>query len=125
MAALVTPTEVKQIIDTDLADDIINAFILAADSVVVEVLGTDTTLTAARKKVIERWLTAHLVATTREPQMIKGGAGGASVTYQGITGKGLESTFYGQQCMLLDTTGKMRGLTGKVASMKAVASFSD
>ena len=121
--ALVTATEVKEILDTDLTDTIIDAFILAADSTVDEVLGNDTTLSAALKKEIERWLCAHFIAATREQQLQKGGAGGASVTYQGVTGKGLESTFYGQQVMMMDTTGKMRSLTGRLASLKAITSF--
>lgn len=124
MANRVTATEVKQIIDTSLSDTVIEAYIAAANPVVTEVLGSDTTITDALRKEIERWLTAHLIASTQERQAKEEGAGGAYIKYQGITGKGLESTLYGQQVLALDSTGKMRGkLTGKAASITAVPSF--
>ena len=121
--ALVTPTEVKQILDTTLDDTTIETYITSADGLVNQVLGTDTTLTDASLKSIELFLTAHLIASTREQQIIKAEAGGASVTYQGITGKGLEATFYGQQVLILDVTGKFKQLASKPASIKAVTSF--
>lgn len=125
MAVLVTVAEVQEIIDTTLTEPSITAYISAADSVVQAVLGTDTTLTANHKKEIEQWLAAHLIASTQEPQISKAEAGGASVTYQGVTGKGLESTLYGQQVLIMDTTGKMRQIEvgGKFASLSAITSF--
>jgi len=124
MTVRVTSEEVKQIIDTDLADAIVDAYILGANYAVTEVLGDDTDLSDGHKKEIERWLTAHLIASTREQQIQKAGAGGANVTYQGMTGKGLEATLYGQQVLALDTTGKMMAtMTKRKASLTAVTSF--
>ena len=124
MAVRVTATEVKMIIDTDLTDLVVDAFILGANVTVTEVLGSDTNLTTAHKKEIERWLAAHLIAATREQQIQKAGAAGASITYQGRTGMGLNSTLYGQQVLALDTTGKMAGAMSKQrASISAVESF--
>ena len=124
MAVRVTAAEVKMIIDTDLTDLVVDAFILGANVTVTEVLGSDTSITDAHKKEIERWLAAHLLAATREQQTQKAGAAGASITYQGQTGMGLNSTLYGQQVLALDTTGKMAGAMSKQrASISAVESF--
>jgi len=121
--AWVTISEVREIIDTDLADAAIQTFIAGADSIVSTVLGDDSNLPDSAKKEIERWLTAHLMATSREPQIASIGADGVNVTYQGLTGKGLESTFYGQNVLLLDTTGKLASsLQKRNASLIAVTS---
>jgi len=130
---LVSPAEVKQIIDTDLSDDIVNTFIESADALVSEVLGDDDTITDDHRKSIELWLSAHFIAATREQQIQKAGAGGADVVYQGVTGKGLESTYYGQQVLILDTTGKIAEIIrkniisgkGGNAFLKAITSFTD
>lgn len=124
--ARVTAAEVSAIIDTSIGATAIEANIAAATEVVTEVLGTDTTISATLKKEIERWLTAHLIASTQEQQVEKAGVKGGSITFQGKTGMGLESTQYGQQVMVLDTTGKMRAqLCSRRASVYAVRSFSD
>lgn len=121
-----TPEKVKEILDTDLTDDVVEAFILGASHTIDRVFSGNTTLSAEHLAEIERWLTAHLIAATREQQIAKAGVGGASVTYQGVTGKGLESTMYGQQVLALDTTGLMRSiLMNRGASLKAISSFYD
>jgi len=123
--ARATASEVKNIIETDLSDTVIDVYISSASEVVTNVLGSDTTLSDTLKKNIEMWLTAHLIASTREQQIQKAGAGGASVTYQGVTGKGLEATLYGQQVLAMDTTGKMAATMMKqTASLSAITSFS-
>ena len=124
MAVRVTAAEVKQIIDTDLVDSVVDAFILGANYTVTEVLGSDTTIVEGHKKEIERWLAAHLIAATREQQIQKAGAGGADITYQGKTTMGLNATLYGQQVLALDTTGKMMAALSKQSvSLTAVTSF--
>lgn len=110
-----TATEVKAIIATELADSIIDTFIGMANRVVTDHLGANTDLSAAQKQDIETWLTAHLVASTREQQAQAEQAGDARITYQGETGKGLEATFYGQQVMMMDTTGTLANAIGKKA----------
>ena len=121
--ARTSAAEVKQILSTSLDDTIVEAFIAGATEVITEVLGDDTTITDALKAEIERWYTAHMIASTREQQSSKEEAGSAKVTYQGQTGAGLSSTFYGQQVLIMDTTGKMASLGGKSASIYAVTSF--
>lgn len=118
--ALVSPAEVKQLIDTDLSDPTILVYITSADNVITELFDEDTTVTDSQKKELERWLTAHLIACTQEPQISQVGVSGTSVKYQGVTGKGLESTFYGQQVLVLDTAGKLRNLGKRQASIFAI-----
>lgn len=120
MATRTTATEVKQIIDTDLSDTIVDAYITAANAVVTEVLGSDTTITDTLKEEIERWYAAHLIAVSRERQLVKGEAGPASATYAGAFGAGLKGSTYGQQVEAMDSTGKMAALSRKSASFSAV-----
>lgn len=121
--ARTTAVDVKQIIDTDLEDSVVEGYISAATSTVDEVLGTDTSISGDLKTEIERWFTAHLIASTREQQLSEAKAGPASAKFQGKTGMGLDATLYGQQVKAMDTTGKFAALSGKRASMTAVTSF--
>lgn len=123
--ARVLASEVKEILDTDLSGAALEAFIVAANLTVTDLLGSSTVLSSSQLKEIERWFTAHLVACTREQQAkSEKVAGEASITYQGETGKGLDSTFYGQQVKILDTSGVLAASLGKKkASIYAVTSF--
>lgn len=125
MSARVTPAEVRQILSTGLTDLEIGAYIVAANSFVVANLGP-AGLTEIQLKEIERWITAHFIASTREQQSKEEGAGGAYVKYQGVTGEGLSATMYGQQAVLLDTSGTLAEIVGgrRKASMAAITSFS-
>lgn len=124
MPVRTTAAKVKEILDTDLTDSVIEAFILGASHTIDQVFSENTTLSADHLAEIERWFTAHLIAATREQQIAKAGAGGASVTYQGVTGKGLESTMYGQQVIALDPTGMLRSaLSNRRAKLIAIPSF--
>lgn len=113
MANRVSAAEVGQIIDTDLSDPIVDVFIGAANITVTDLIGSNANLSTAQLKEIERWLTAHLLACTREQQAQGEAATDAKITYQGKTGMGLDSTFYGQQVKLLDTTGVLAAQIGK------------
>lgn len=124
MATRVTATEVKEIIDTDLADSIVETFITPANQIVTDAVGSNTSLSDAQRKEIERWLTAHLLAVTRVRQTEKEGVADASVTFQGKTAMGLDASQYGQQVKLLDTTGTIAQSLGKRgATIRAVTSF--
>lgn len=120
--ARTTIAEVKLIIDTDLEDDNITAYITGANALVTDVL-TDSGLGATTLEEIERWLTAHMIAATQERQSKKEEAGGAKVEYTGVYGDGLRLTSYGQMVLALDSTGAMAGLGGKSASIFAIPSF--
>jgi len=124
MSNRTTALEVKQILDTTLSDNTVKVFITTASTIVSDTLGSDTTLSAAQLKEIEKWLAAHLIASTRERQGSREKVGDADVTYQGKTGMGLNATMYGQQCLMLDSTGKLAQKLGKKsATMVAIVSF--
>lgn len=122
--ARVTVGEVKEILDDcNLTDPVIEAFIKGANVLVTKAFEDDTTLGEDLKKEIERWMTAHMIASTVERMAKKEGAGGASIEYTGQFGENLSSTPYGQTVLILDTTGLMSSLGGKTASITAIKSF--
>jgi hypothetical protein len=111
MASRVNDTEVKEIITTSLDT---TPFIIAANALVTEILGDDTTIGATMLKEIERWLAAHFTAIS-DPRAHTESLGEASVKYalaiyNGPGGLELKSTPYGQQVLILDFTGKMSRL---------------
>jgi hypothetical protein len=114
--AKISVDDVKSIIDTDLTDADIQAYVDDAYDVITDIFSTD-------KPVLQRWLAAHLIATSRERQIDQAKAGPASATYSGKTGTGLATTTYGQQALALDPTGKLAARLGrKSASVTAVKS---
>ena len=124
MAVRTTAAKVKQIIDTTISDTDVDEYIVGANALVTEVLGDDTTITDTLKTVIEQYLTAHFMASTRERLARKEGAGGANILYTGEDGLGLKGTPYGQNVLSFDSTGKFAALDGKkAASLTAVKSF--
>lgn len=124
--ARVEVDEVKQIIETSLSDPIITAFIDSANVTVTALLGTSTVLSTDQMKEIEKWMAAHLIACTRERQVKSESVDGASVTYEGSTGDGLDSTMYGQMAKMLDTSGVLASSIGmKTITIKAITSFED
>ena len=119
--ARVTADEVRQIMDdTDLTDINIESFISGATALMDSLFGSSST---SLLKEIERWLSAHLIACTRERQALKEEAGSAKVTYTGEYGQGLHMTSYGQMAMSLDITGKLAALMMKAVKIYAIPSF--
>jgi len=113
--ARTTATEVKKIIETDMSDPEIQSYIDSATAF-IDAAPIATTLGSTLLEQIEKWLTAHLMAASRE-QMVKQGKGGpSSATFYGYgEGKGLEHTPYGQQAISLDPTGALKRISeGKV-----------
>jgi hypothetical protein len=107
MAARVTSKEVLDIMDTNLTD--VNAFITVADIMIDDKLvgkGQSDELL----KEIARWLSAHF-ATIKAPVLIEDKIG-SSVQKKNVgdLGKGLEATTYGQQVLLLDSTGTLANI---------------
>ena len=104
-----------------LTDSEIQAYITDANVLVNELL-PNSGLSSGLLKSIEKWLTAHMIASTRMRMAAREGAGGASITYTGVYGEGLKSTPYGQHVVALDTTGAFASLMLKRASITAVES---
>lgn len=117
--ANVTATEVKLIIDTSLSDEIIDAFISGAYEALEEAF-SEVSISEGLRKELERWVAAHLIASTREQQLQEAAAGSAKAKFQGKTGMDLRSTFYGQNALSLDYTGTLASLGGKGVSIKAI-----
>lgn len=122
MAARTTATEVKQIMDTSLADAVVDYYITVAAEIVDD-LDANTTLGGTRLEEIERWLTAHLIAVTRERQGQKEKIGDAEITYAGKFDMNLQSTTYGQVAAMLDSSGTLAQLGRRKISIKAITSF--
>jgi hypothetical protein len=74
---------------------------------------------------VERWLSAHLLASTRERQVQTEEVGQAKVAYNSKLGLGLDSTTYGQQVKLMDSSGLLANLGKRNASIYAVTSFDE
>jgi len=110
--ARVTEIEVEEIIATDSAISL-DAFILAATTLVDQLL-VGCGLSTASLKEIERWLSAHFYAI-RDPtsRVISEEAGSVKQAWRVPVKVGLEATMYGQQAMMLDTTGKLQSLNDK------------
>lgn len=120
--ARTTATEVKQIITTSLSDADVNNYIDIATAMVDD-LDSDTTLTNARLILIEQWLTAHLIAITKERQTVDEKLGEAAVKYTGKFGENLQSTTYGQTAAMLDTSGTLAQLGKKKITFRPITSF--
>lgn len=113
----VTADEVKAVIDTSLTDAQIEAYIGSANVMVTDLI---TGLSDDVTKEIERWLTAHMIASTRERVAKEEGAGGAYIKYTGEYGRHLNSTQYGQMVIALDTTGAFASAGMKRVVIKAI-----
>lgn len=103
-AARVEPKQVRDLIETELSDEQINAHINTAHLFTDEITG----LLPERLDMIEMWLSAHFVAIT-DPELKGESVGGEwSVQYNMANpGEGLRATRFGQQALQLDTTGTL------------------
>lgn len=116
---------VKKILDdTELEDPVIESYIDGAN-IFVDANLSGKGLGTALLAEIERWIAAHMIVSTRERMAAVEGAGGAEITYTGKWGEGLAGTPYGQNAVILDTTGTLLAMTqGKlIARVRAVTSF--
>lgn len=104
--ARITVDELKEIFETAMSDAQLAAFVNTATLVVTEEL-TGQGLSAGRLKQIELYLSAHYAHTNDPRFQTENTAGEHSYTAQGKTDMGLNATFYGQQVLMLDTTGKL------------------
>jgi len=87
--------------------DITTHYIPAASALVSDVFEDDTEIGSTLQEEIERWFTAHMIASSRHRTSETEKLGDASIKYTGKWDKGLHSTPYGQMVLTLDHTGKM------------------
>jgi len=88
-------SDVKDILDTDLADATIETFISQAGELVSD-------------ETVQTWLSAHLIAVSRDRTADKESVGDHSITFSGETGLGLDSTHFGQMAQQFDTDGELK-----------------
>ncbi len=127
MAIRVTEQEVLDIMDSgvDLSSIQITAMITAHSSVIDTIFADDAVVDDALLKELERWLSAHYIASTLVRMAAKEKVGQAEVTYIGKWGEMLKSTPYGQVLLTIDTTGKLAKIGKKAVSIYAIPSFED
>lgn len=118
-----TADAVKDIIETDLANSIINGFINTAHHLVqAKLVNTNAGLSSDLLAEIEKYLAAHFMSINREKQTeSESVAQEWQAKYQGKTDMGLKATLFGQQALALDTSGKLATL-GKLAAVVKVFS---
>jgi len=79
------------------------------DALVTKASSRSLTINATLLEIIERWLSAHYYAHADQLLTSKSTAG-ASGSFQGQSGMGLDSTQYGQAAKRLDPTGILAGM---------------
>lgn len=114
-AATATIEDVQDILDTALDENILAAFINAANAIITDRL-TGRGLSAAVLTQIEIWLAAHL-ATSREQQAESEDLPDYRVKYQGKFDLGLNNSRYGQMVLLLDSSNSLASAGQKRAGM--------
>lgn len=111
---------VREILDTDLSDASLTAFITAAHLFVnARLTGAgvgEETLTE-----IERYVAAHF-ACTRDPRAHAERRSDASVDYQNADGSdlGLNATDYGRTAVMLDSSGALATAADRPASFEVI-----
>ena len=116
--ARVTDADVKGIVDTTVDT---TPFINSAHVIVEEELYPLGVLTEDRLTQIELYLAAHFLGAL-EPHIIQEKIGDAVNTYARQASLGLDSTPYGQQAKLLDSTGTLIDLERPKAKMTLAGS---
>lgn len=115
---------VKSIIQTALADSAVNDYITHANNMVTRVVGGEG-LTAAVLKDIETWLTAHLIAISKERQPHEEKIGDIWVRFTENPQGWLSQTTYGQTVLFLDSSGQFQKTTMKKSSIRAIKQIND
>jgi hypothetical protein len=116
MAIRTTSGAVEGIIEVDAAISL-TPFIETASALVDEI-ATDSGHDATRLELIERWLSAHFYAI-RDPRTTQEKAGTVGASYESKVDLALDLTRYGQQAMVLDSSGLLRSLSSKKGRRQA------
>ena len=125
--ARVTYADVMNIMDSDclIPESKVTVMITAASALIDKIFAEDTVITEELLTELERWFTAHMIASTLYRSTSKERLGDAEVTFTGKWGEMLKSTPYGQMVLTLDITGKM-AKSGKTAvTLFAIPNFED
>lgn len=108
--------DVQKLLDS--ASEDVTLFVIMASTVVDEFLASST-LSAAVLALIETFLAAHfaLLATERG-SLAEKTLGEAREKYHNIYKAGFNATRFGQQAIILDTTGTLAGMSGAAENTK-------
>ncbi len=109
MAIRTTDEAVEGIIEVDETISL-TPFIETASALTDDVAAADSTITAARLELIERYLSAHFY-TLRDPRPTAERAGPVSTNYQSNVGQGFKSSHYGQMAISLDSSGTLKRMS--------------
>ena len=130
MANRVTASEVKEILNgSTITDAVVDTFIIGANALITKVFASDGDITTVMLKELERWLTAHLIASTVDRLAKQEKLDDAEVTYSepvvyfGVGSKMLSTTPYGRNVLTLDFTGKMGKAGATNATVFAIPGF--
>lgn len=107
---------------TTLPDATIAPFLAAAGTLLGKIFTDTSVIGVSLLEELEKWLTAHLIASTILRMTSEEKLGDASVKYIGKWESGLSSTPYGQMLLLMDFTGIIAELGKKQAYIYAVKS---
>lgn len=117
--ARVTDSEVQEIISLNVLTDT-TPFIGTANIIVTTHLGTSS-LSSDELKIIELYLSAHLVALhPDERQLTQQKIGEADDRFGGTFGDMLTFTQFGQMALFLDSTGTLDGLGGDTVEIDTI-----
>lgn len=122
--ARVSASQVKELIETTLADNVILASMIDTANVIIDTHLNNAGHSKQILAKIELYLSAHFVAITEERGTLKfSKLGDSSEAYNTAKfGTGFNSTRFGQTALLLDTTGILSnvGATNLKAELRVV-----
>ena len=95
-------------VDATTTDAQIAPFIETANSLVTELVGA-LIVDSARLELIERWLSAHFYSVMN-PKATQEKVGAVGESFAVTVGMHLNETAYGQQVLILDTTGRFSNM---------------
>ena len=121
--AYTTEAAVLEILNlgTSAVDADVTPFLNTAHLIVEEQLATSD-LTVARLTEIELWLAAHFCSIKNRITSDEK-AGSVSESYQYCVDVGFSVTIYGQQAMMLDTTGTLAAMNQRAKTGKGAFRF--
>lgn len=111
-----TPSQIREIFDTDLSDSAIQTWIEIGQRWIDEIGRKDASLSQSELDNIHKLITAHL-ASAQDQRLSSASRETASADYQGQTGMNWESTTYGQRALALDPTGTLQDSSKPKASV--------
>jgi len=124
LCATLDADAVREIIETDLTDAQINAFINIAYNVARVISGElGSCGGSAMECDIIKLLAAHFITLREGSPKSESVAGEWSISYRGQDGLGLNASLYGQNALSLDCSGKLAKLGMKRATMKEVGYY--